>query len=88
MEGQHIIAMGVPMWICYDNDECATLWGFWSFVLSCEYIPFSGVLYFFRGSYLRALWNYCFDYKALGMKVVHGSKAALWLGDRKDNGYY
>ena len=47
---------GFPMWFC--TDECACLWGFWSFLLTLELLPFNGWFYHYDGMYLVALWNW------------------------------
>lgn len=51
-EGQRVIYMGLPMWLCSDG-TCCTGWGFWSFL---PILHFTGCFMAFEGSYWRALW--------------------------------
>lgn len=58
-EGLKVIYLGFPMKFC-DNpmeggDECACLWGFWSFVPT---LWFNGMFMTYEGSYWKALWHW------------------------------
>ena len=55
-ESAKVIYMGFPMRLCSD-DECNTLWGFWSWVP----LPwFNGCFLEYEGSYWAALWHWMF----------------------------
>lgn len=58
-----VIYLGLPMWIC-DDDECSTLWGFFSIVavwfpIANPYGYFAFLSY--KCSYPRALWHWLFQ---------------------------
>ena len=53
-EAQNVIYLGLPMHLCSD-DNCATLWGFWSIVPT---FWFNGVFMAYTGSYIVALWRW------------------------------
>ena len=53
-----VIYAGLPMKLCYN---CLTLFGFWSWVVESEVLPFNGVFLQYEGSYLKALWHWATD---------------------------
>jgi hypothetical protein len=55
-QGIKVIFAGFPMILCSDED-CACLWGFWSFV-PLYICPFNGVFYRYEDNYLKALWRW------------------------------
>jgi len=54
-KGTKVIHGGMPMKLC-NNDDCNCVWGFWSWWLSV--VPFTGWLFLYRGSYLKALYHW------------------------------
>ena len=55
-----VIICGFPMWVEFREgaDEIPTIGGFWSFLL--DYLPFTGVMLEYEGSYLKGLWHWMF----------------------------
>jgi len=56
--GQKVLYMGIPAQFCVDQ-ECSTLWGFWSFLITL--VPFNGWFFCYNGNYFCALWHWLFD---------------------------
>ena len=48
-----VILYGLPMNYC---DKCHEISGMWSFIM--EYLPFTGVLYVYEGSYRKGIWGW------------------------------
>ena len=55
-EADKVIYFGAPMKFCSD-EECATLWGFWSWIPS---MWFNGMFMEYKGHYLPALMYWLF----------------------------
>lgn len=53
----NVMYAGLPMRLCAD-EACGCLWGFWSWLLAWEILPFNGAFVRYpRGRYWRALWS-------------------------------
>lgn len=57
-ESHKVLYLGFPMRLCEDGQECANLFGFWSFIPA---IWFNGTFMEYTGSYFSALWSFLFD---------------------------
>ena len=56
MSGHRAIYYGFPVWVCLKDEDELIMWGFWSLPLS--FLPFTGWVMLYDGSYLAALWTW------------------------------
>ncbi|HDH51247.1 MAG TPA: hypothetical protein ENH31_00485 [Nitrospirae bacterium] len=56
-EGTKALYAGIPIKLC-TNEECSTVWGFWSFLITL--LPFNGWFFAYEGNYFIALWDWLF----------------------------
>lgn len=50
-----VIYYGFPTKFCC-NTECNCMFGFWTYLT--DWLPYNGVMFKYKGSYLKALWRW------------------------------